>query len=416
MYKSYFPRRQLLGWLLVVAASIVNAAEAPGELQELARTLLARHPAVLAARAELERSEAEARAAGQPLYNPELELEYEDATDVTKTVGLSQSLDWAGKRRARERAGRETGAAARARLAATRQALLAELLETLAGWQGSRAAEQLGQRRVELLDDFLAVAARRFEAGDVGRSDVDLARLALAEARMQLASLRAERLAQEARLGALVPKPQGGWPALPELPELPAGAADAEGLDTLLASHPELKRAEAEAAAARARVAVARSERRPDPTLGVRGGKEEDETLVGVTLSIPLFVRNSFRAELEAASAEASRADQARADLMRRARARLLSATERYRLTLAALRDWERSGRPSLEGRSRVLKQLWSTGEIDTTDYLVQLQQTLDTQSSAIDLQRSAWRAWSGWLSAAGRIDHWLGLAAEAPR
>ncbi|HHO68415.1 MAG TPA: TolC family protein [Gammaproteobacteria bacterium] len=382
-------------------------------LQALARSLLERHPAALAARAELQRSEAEARAAAQPLYNPELELDYEDATDITKTVGLSQALDWAGKRRARAQAGQESTAAARSRLRAARQTLLGELLQALAGLQGARSAEQVGQRRVELLQDFLDVAARRFEAGDVGSSDVDLARLALAEARMQLASLRAERMAREAELESLVTRPAGGWPRLPVLPALPAQAASAEGVDALLADHPRLRQAEAEAAAARARVTLARRERRADPTLGLRGGKEENDTLVGVTLSIPLFVRNSFRAELEAASAEAGRAESAVADQGRRARAQLRSATARYRLTLAALRDWERSGQPSLEGRTRVLKRLWEAGEIDTTDYLVQLQQTLDTQSSAVELRRSAWQAWSAWLAAAGRTDHWLGLAAD---
>ena len=120
-----------------------------------------------------------------------------------------------------------------------------------------------------------------------------------------------------------------------------------------------------------------------------------------------------YNPELEAASAEAGRAESAVADQRRRARAQLRSATARYRLTLAALRDWERSGQPSLEGRSRVLKRLWEAGEIDTTDYLVQLQQTLDTQSSAVELRRSAWQAWSAWLAAAGRTDHWLGLAAD---
>jgi cobalt-zinc-cadmium efflux system outer membrane protein len=399
-------RPWLSGCLLSAVAAGANASDISPALKQLAQNFLVQHPAAQAARADLERAEAEARATAQPLYNPEVEVEYEDATDVTKTVGLVQTFDWAGKRRARDTAGRDSLRAAQAALAAARQAMLGELLGELSSTVTASETARLSQNRVALLDEFLRLAERRYAAGDVGQTDVDLARLALSESRMQAASMMAEATATDARLAALVQPPVAGWPVLPVLP------ADLETFNTeeLLKQHPVLRQSEAEASTAKASVTIAQRERRPDPTLGVRGGQEDDDTLIGVTVSIPLFVRNTFRAELDAANADAIRAEQVYYNRLRRAKGELQAAAQRYRLTRSALSDWVRIGQRSLEGRVELLKRLWETGEISTTDYLVQLQQTLDTQASAVELRGSAWAAWVAWLQTSGQTEQWLGL------
>ncbi|WJW76378.1 TolC family protein [Thiohalobacter sp. IOR34] len=397
----------LLGCLLGTPLLAAASADPLRPLRPLAETLLAEHPAVQSARAELEQVEAEARAAGRPLYNPELEVDYENATDVTKTLGLSQTVDWNGKRLARRQAGDQRLRAARARLDAIRQQLLGELLGELATFDTAREAARLARHRVELLSAFLRLAEQRFAAGDVGRADVDLARLALSEARMRAAARSAAARSSAARLGALVARPANGWPGLPSLPERLEQTDPAQ----LLQRHPRLRQAEAEAAAARAGVTSAQRQRRPDPTLAVRGGREADKRLLGLTLSIPLYVRNDYSAEVDAAAAAAVRAEQAYRDGLRRARAELEAAAERYRLTRAALRDWQEHGRQSLQGRTELLQRLWESGEIDTTDHLVQLQQMLDTQLASVELRGDVWQAWLAWLQAAGRIEHWLGLA-----
>jgi cobalt-zinc-cadmium efflux system outer membrane protein len=180
--------------------------------------------------------------------------------------------------------------------------------------------------------------------------------------------------------------------------------------DALIERHPELRRAEAEAAAAKANVDIAQRDSRPDPTLGLHGGEEDDDTLVRLTVSIPLFVRNTYRAEVDAASADALRAEQAYRNKLQHARGELQATAKRYQSTRAALHDWEKSGQRRLKGRIALLKQLWEAGEIGTTDYLVQLQQTLDTQVSAAALHGAVWDAWIRWLSASGQIGTWLGI------
>ena len=181
-------------------------------------------------------------------------------------------------------------------------------------------------------------------------------------------------------------------------------------VDEWIHALPVIRQAEAESAAAQAGIRLARKNRRTDPTLGLRGGREADDTLIGITASIPLFVRNTFRAEVDAANAESVRTQQQYFNALRNARAEYRSAEQRYRLTRAALADWQQSGLKSLQGRERLLKRVWQAGEIDTTDYLVQLQQTLDTQAASVELLRTTWQAWIAWLAASGQTATWLAL------
>jgi cobalt-zinc-cadmium efflux system outer membrane protein len=68
------------------------------------------------------------------------------------------------------------------------------------------------------------------------------------------------------------------------------------------------------------------------------------------------------------------------------------------------------TGQDSVESQTDVLRRLWQAGEISTTDYLVQVRQTLDVRARALGLREALWRAWFEWLRASGKIDEWLAL------
>ena len=53
---------------------------------------------------------------------------------------------------------------------------------------------------------------------------------------------------------------------------------------------------------------------------------------------------------------------------------------------------------------------MWRVGELPTTDYLVQVQQTLATEGASLTLRRDLWQSWITWLRAAGQVNQWLGL------
>lgn len=423
MHTVFKPWPALVVWLLsnvVLAAALPAAAQTSAQdsvpspaLSALVRETLNENPGVQAARAAVDAAAARERAASQPLYNPELVLDAERAETATATLGLDQTIDWADKRGARSGIAANELTGRRAALDANRQALAGELLSALGRFHTARASQDLAGRRAALMGRFLELAEQRRRAGDLNQVELDLARLAATQARLQQAQTAADTAEAAQALAAVVGADRPDWPGLPQ--DLPAvEGVDAEAILTAL---PALRAQQARIAAARSTITLRARERRPDPTVGLRAGQERgfrgnDDSygVVGLTLSVPLFVRNTFKAEVDAANAELIQAQREGQDLYRRARSQLLSAAERYRLARDAWAIWERTGAPSIESQVALLERIWRAGELSTADYLVQLNQTLDTRAEALSVRGRLWGAWFDWLVASARIDDWLGL------
>ena len=147
--------------------------------------------------------------------------------------------------------------------------------------------------------------------------------------------------------------------------------------------------------------------------MSMGGGSEAGDRLTVAELSIPLPLLNRFGDEVDAAAADHRAAQQTGEDVSQRARTRLIRSMERYRLALAAWKDWQKTGQASLERQHEQLRKLWKAGEIGTTDYLVHAGMTLDLRESALDLRETLWGAWLEWLSASGQIDTWTGYGID---
>ncbi len=399
----------LIPWAALAADPSASGAMRFAEpaLASFVQTVVDASPQVQAARAALEASEAFKAAAARPLYNPELSLNAENADTDTRTLGLSQTIDWGGKRSARAAVAESERLAVEAEYLRVRWAVTVELLSGLARHQTAVKRDGLAEDRVRLMGDFATLAQRRFDAGDLNQVELDLAALAFADARMRKATAAADRAEARQQVRSLaLNSPPTKWPIFAaQLPELPFTAGDSQAMVLTL---PEVRAAQRRADAAGAVVELRRRERRPDPTLSLEGGQEDDQTLIGLSVSIPLPVRNRLRHQVTAATAERRQAVQMADDILRRAHARLISASERYQLAQGAWRDWASTGRVSLSRQGDQLRRLWQAGEISTTDYLVQLRQTLEVQESALDLRRALLGAWFEWLAASGRVDTWL--------
>ena len=404
---------------LVIIPWTAEAAEpaAPGAMRadpaliQFVQSVVESNPRVQAARAALEASGAFRDAASRPLYNPELSVDAENTDVETRTVGISQTLDWGGKRKARAAVAESDRLVVEAEYLAARWDITVELLDGLAQHQTGEERDALAESRQQRMDEFAALAQRRFDAGDLAQVELDLARLASTDARIQKATAGAGLAEARQAVRNLTPRSAvAQWPRLPEaLPALPNSAEDPQSLVLAL---PEVLAARREVETADAVVELRRRERRPDPTLSLTGGDEDGESLVGVNVTIPLYVRNRFSHEVTAALAERSQAQRLADDVMQRAHARLVSAAERYELSRGAWGDWASTGQASLTRQTEQLKRLWQAGELSTTDYLVQLTATLDVQESALDLREALWRAWFEWLWASGQVDAWLGKGA----
>ena len=394
-----------------VSQSTVETTRANLELIEFVQSVVDSNPRVQAARSALDASGAYRDAASRPLYNPELSLDAEDSDTETRAIGISQTLDWGGKRKARAAVAESDRLVVEAEYLAARWAVTVELLNGLAEHQTGLERENLAEARRALMDDFASLAKRRFEAGDLNQVELSLATLAFMDARIQKATAGAALAEARQSVRNLTPRSSPEqWPTLPaQMPELPQSATDPQSLVLAL---PDVLAARRQVETANATVTLRERERRPDPTISLAGGRESGENLVGVNVTIPLFVRNGFNHEVTAAIAERSQAKQISNDVMQRAYARLTSAAERYELSRGAWGDWQLTGQSSLTSQTEQLQKLWQAGELSTTDYLVQLRQTLDVQESALDLRQALWRAWFEWLWASGQVDAWLGQGA----
>ena len=378
-------------------------------LMQYVQQLLLEHPSLQAATAQYNAALAQQRAADQPLYNPELEIDIEKTDINTSSLGINQSIDWSDKRGAQAGAAEALSKAAAAALRQRQIDVFSDLLNQLSQHKHASAQADLAKQQLALLDNFYQLAQKRFDAGDVGRSDVELARMALSEAQMQAAAAASQANAAAVNLLTFSAQPANGWPELPALP----APWDALDQPSLLKQHPSVLQSFWQFKASQAELELSRRQSRADPTIGLRGGREAEESLLGLSFSMPLNVRNTYKADIQASAARALSAEQDWIQSRRLATAKLSSSSQRYRLTYAALQDWKSAGLASLQGQTQLLKQLWESGELSTTDYLVQLQQTLKTRSAAIALQQSAWDAWTDWLQASAQLHHWLAIKAQ---
>ncbi len=393
-----------------VEGGVANPPSASA-LRQWTRQIVEQHPRVRAARAAVDAAEADRLAAEQPLYNPELEFEAERAAETAATVGVTQTLDWSDRRGAHGELGAHAVDAAVAELDGARQRLAVELLQALARYRTAQAVMGLEEKRVSVLRQFADVAAGRFQAGDIGRADAELARLSHAEARLRRAAAQAELLDAEQELRAA-----GGTAvqalALPgDVPVVDEGTEQARA--QRLERHPEVRALQARWRVAQAQARLTQRERRNDPTVGLRGGKNGADALIGLTFTLPLSVRNSRFAEVEAANARAIGAEQDMHAAMQRLRARFDATLAGYRLLADVYAQWRAEGEILLTDRVGLLNNLWKAGELSTTDYLVQLRETLDSETQAAELFGKVWSAWFDWLDAAGLMSAWLDPQAD---
>ncbi len=424
-YRSRFNKRLIASTLLLVFISLPLSAEpqkqgkleilkldrfAPVALSQTLKTVIRHHPRKRAAEASLNASRAAVRAADNALYNPELEIDSEKTDINSSYIQLSQKIDWGDQRGSRTSVAQSRELKAMADYQIAIQDLSHNLLTAIAEKRTRDEQAILAGRALQLMQEFTEIAEQRFNAGDLNQVELDLARLANSEALMTHAQALSDAAAAKEGLRAIFITQPASLPALPD--ELPTAYLPVDS-DTYVRSLPVMHALEADVSAKRQLVELRKSERSWNPTIALRGGKENDETLLGATLSIPLNIRNTYRAEVEEAQQALISSEQMAQQMFLNQRARVFATTERYRLLQQAWMNWKKTGQVSVNRQLSLIKKLWRAGDMSTTEYLVQLKQALDTQSAGYELRGRAWQAGFDWLLVTASINQWLQLTAE---
>jgi cobalt-zinc-cadmium efflux system outer membrane protein len=362
-------------------------------------------PEQASAEAAVFAAEAHLAAAARPLYNPELSIEAERADVNTKVIGLSQTIDMGRKRHLREKTARLEVAATEADLVDNRQAFAANMLENLIRYQNTRNLHQLAVRRTHLMERFSETAEKRLAAGDIAPLDVALAQVAYTNARIAQAGTEQSLSQSAATLRVLTGASHESWPEL--LGELPGMAKNFQ-LDAVINQLPLIRALAARAKAQALSAKRVERERFPDPTFGLTGGREGRESLIGLSVSFPIPVRNTHRAEALAATHEATQAQQELLREKRAATAQIEGAAAAYRAVGEAWGIWLQNGQESLTDQVTLLQRMWEGGDLSASDYLMQAGQNVETQAAATELAGEVWLAALELLHVTGSLDAWL--------
>lgn len=392
--------------LQIIPAGEEQPADLP--LQHFIQQVWQQSPAVQAAQAAIETAQARARGAGRALHNPSLELETERSDINTTTVGITQTIDWSGKQDVLSQTASLEVTAVHAKLEAVRQQVAVKTLAALADVLAAQAQRDLALMRSQLMKRFVDTVTQRFDAGDTSSLDRALAKVAYSEALIQQATSEGALAEAHAILVAETGLTSEAWPVLPQsLVPPPEEYVAGELLNRL----PELKSQQLQWQQAKQAIRLAERQGRADPTIGIRGGREGSENLLGLSLEIPLFVRNNFSAEVEAASKQATEEEFVYRNAYQLAKAKLDSAWGRFHHASRAIKAWIITGQQALADQAALIDQLWKSGELSASDYLIQAKQNIDTHSASVSLIAEVWRAHFAWLEASGQVEQWLGLA-----
>ena len=367
------------------------------------------HPTALAAESAVDSANYQLVAADKALYNPELEFDAETAETDSASIGLSQKIDWGDTRGARTEMAGFRRTAAQFNFESVRRGLAVKFLSGLADYHTSAALKDLAKQGEELMQQSAQLSKQRYDAGDLTKVDVDLANLTYAQARFKLADATSESARATQNLIALTGSANKNWPQM--LADYPEPETQAQDIDKTVQQLPRMREITARVKSAQANVNVQTGQASVKPTISIRAGKEEEDKLLGLNLSIPLHIRNNFRAEIDSANSEMIQAEREAIDAYRILKSRLEIAIVSYDLSRGAWLTWKESGADTLNEQIKLLERLWTAGELNTTDYLIQLTQALETKASAIEQRGRMWSDWSEWLIASGKIKQWLNSA-----
>jgi len=377
------------------------AASASAWNQWLYQQIL-KHPEVVAASEKLQSASFGTKALGKPLYNPELATEVErEGDDRNITLGVSQSIDWWDKQKGRKQQASLSYSAAHLGYQTVVQEKLAEALLSLSNLKAAEARQRQARDQEAQMDAFLTLVEAQQKSGDLGQIDAELTYLALSQRLQESAEADAELAQAKGALRNLLPDAQGSQDAIPE--EFWRQIRN-QNTSLLVDQHPSVKTAYAEWQAVQAQAEVVKNETRADPTIGLSGGKAGDDNTVGLSLSIPLYIRNSYTAEAQAARREALAAEASYQAVRQNQRAQLEASQATLDAYETRYQRWRQLIEPRLRNSAIALEKQWRAGDLSTPDYLLALKGRAESMQTGIQLETEWHNAVIDWLTQSGQL------------
>lgn len=390
---------------------------------------LQHHPQMIAAKAQLDAQLGFSLANRQALYNPELNSALErEGSNTNVSIGISQTLDWWDKKSNRESQSQFMQQVAQSQYQLSYQQQLAALLSTMVNWQASFANYQLARQQEQQLNQLIDLVKRGQETGDLGQIDVELSVLSLSASLAETTSAIADYKKAQSQLNQLLPN----WTidaglirqALAQLQQLQQSPELARflkpnlskrDLAALLSSQPQIQLAKARWQQQQQQALVASKSTKSDPTVGVNIGRNGDDSVVGVSLSMPLNLRNNYQAYSQAENQQSLALDAAYQALYQRQGFELSASQEVLNALSLQLKRWQNLMGQHSDSSKKLLQQQWRSGDLGTTQYLQALAQRREGLAAGISLQRSYRLAQVDWLNQSGLLNRLSQFNAPKP-
>ncbi|QQX80717.1 TolC family protein [Shewanella sp. KX20019] len=359
-------------------------------------------PEIQAQTARRQQAKLSIQAADRAVYNPELGMNYQNATDDTYTLDISQTIDWGDKRGVATRMAQLESEILLSDITLERSQMLAERLQALANQGQAQKALQFQQQQFKRAKAQLEIARQRTEVGDLSSVELQLMQLEVASNAADYALAEQASIAADGAVLGLF-----GDVNLPFYDFLNTLTVQASKFD-VSPELPALKSAYQQVLVAKVAAKQAKAENAADPTISLSAEREGNENKVGVGVSIPLQFRNNYSEVIAVASEGITIAEQT---YLAQERV-LLQQQKQFSLSLPRLtqryQDWSELVLTTSAAAVKNLAQQWRAGDINTSDYLQSQRQISNSYLAGLALESALYENWLTWMGASGQLEFYL--------
>ncbi|AQS38173.1 outer membrane protein [Shewanella psychrophila] len=359
-------------------------------------------PEVAAQQARRTQAKLSVQAADQAIYNPELGMNYQNATDDTYSLDISQTIDWGDKRGAATRIAQLQTEILLSDITLERSQMLANVIQALVEQSQSRKALNFQQQQLASAKRSLDIAKQQLQVGDLSSVALQLVQLDVASRAAEYALAEQDSISADASVLILLGNSETAFSGFIGSLRVPTISMQ---IDPEL---PALKSAYQQVMLTKLSADQVKADTSADPTISLSAEREGVENKVGVGFSIPLQIRNNYSDTLAVASQEIAIAEQtylAQERVLKQQQQKFYLAmprlTERYQ-------DWRElvlnSGHEAASG----LAQQWRAGDIETSVYLQSQRQLSTSYLAGLSLETALYTSWLEWMGASGQLETYL--------
>ena len=362
-----------------------------------------KHPDIVSARERMNAEFSKAQGSKLPLYNPELSTGYEREGDGNNfNIGISQTIDLWDKQAVNVAIGDKILTVASNQFTYAVAQKKAQALTALINWQLATDKSVLAFEQEQQLDILLKIVTKRQQAGDLGPVDAELTFLNLSQLLNKTAQIQAQLTQAQADVNELLPD----WrPDTQVYPEQGLGVTNFQVVEQWITQHPQVLAAQALWQVQKNIAQYAMLETKVDPTIGLSAGKNADDNVIGITFSMPLNIRNDYQANAKAKNQQAIAAEASFRAVMRKQKYLIQASTASLISNKKYLGRWQKLMQGRGEHSAQLLQKQWQLGDLNTSDYLLALQQRAEGLYAGIELQAQFKLSEVQWLLNVGQLN-----------